>query len=88
MRHEETIDAELIRVEAGDCSGPRRSELGPVVLVVVEGSGSALAGDVWVPVKAGDRLTVDSGEPCALRSTGGTVIAVLLRPAAEAAQAA
>ena len=78
----QAIDAELIRVEPGQCSGPRRSARGPAVLVVVEGEGQALAGDVWLKVRPGDRLVVDEGEPCGLRSLteGGAVAAVLVRP--------
>ena len=69
------MGAELIRAESGRCSGPRRSARGPAVLVVVEGEGAALAGDVWLEVGPGDRVVVDEGEPCGLRSSGGAVAA-------------
>ena len=82
------MDAELIRVGGGRCSGPRRSGRGPAVLVVVEGEGKALAGDVWLEVGPGDRVVVDAGEPCALRSSGGPVAAVLVRPSSTSATAA
>ena len=79
------MDAELIRVDGGRCSGPRRSERCPSLLVVVEGDGAALAGDVWLEVGPGDRVVVEPGEPCALRSSGGAVSAVLVRPMEAAA---
>jgi hypothetical protein len=82
------IDAELIRVEAGGCSGPRRSGRGPALLVVVDGVGQALAGDAWIEVGPGDRVEVEEGEPCALRSTAGEVVGVLVRAGAESALAA
>lgn len=80
-------DAESIRVEPGSCSGPRR---GPAVLEIVEGSGSALSADVWIEVGPGDRVVVDAGEPCAVRSAagGGAVSARLVRPANGPAAAA
>ncbi|QDV34497.1 hypothetical protein [Tautonia plasticadhaerens] len=80
-------DAESIRVEPGSCSGPKP---GPAVLLIVEGFGSALSGDVWVEVGPGDRVVVDAGETCAVRSPtgGGAVSARLVHPTAHPAVAA
>lgn len=92
MRHEAMaagasgigFDAELIRAEAGGCSGPRRPIGASAALVVVEGSGAALAGDVWLEVGPGDRLEVDPGEPCAVRAgESGPIVAVLVGRAAS-----
>lgn len=79
------IDAELIRVSPGQCSGPRRSESESSVLVVLEGAGSALAGDVWIEVKPGDRVVVGPGEPAGLRAGPQPIVAVLLRASASSA---
>ena len=64
------IDAEIIRVEPrtrapgrGDRPAGRRPCWSSSV-----GTGKALLGDVWLEVGPGDRLAVDAGEPCALRS--------------------
>jgi mannose-6-phosphate isomerase-like protein (cupin superfamily) len=79
----------LIEVGPGGCSGPTPWEDGAAVLVVADGVGSVLAGDVWLEVGPGDRVTIEPGASFAVKAGPiGPVVAVLVGRNPTASRAA
>ncbi|WP_169975775.1 cupin domain-containing protein [Tautonia rosea] len=74
-------EVQLIQVEPGGCSGmnPNPWECGAAMIVVVDGVGRVLTGDVWLEVGPGDRIALEPGAPIAVRAgMTGPVVAVLV----------
>lgn len=83
--------AHLIQVEPGGCSETLASpcDRGEAVLVIVDGVGSVLTGDVWLEVGPGNRVTIEPGEPIAVKARAdGPVVAVLVGRNSTARRAA
>ena len=82
------VIATLVRVGEGESSGPLRSDRGQADLILLEGRGRVLIGDVWLEVEAGDRMTAGNGDVTALRAEGGPAVAVFLQESTASAPAA
>ena len=82
------VEADRIRVEAGAESGPIRASSGSAVVLVAEGAGFALDGDVWVEVGPGDRLVIDPDAEAALRAGSRAMTALVIRSLGAAPEAA
>ena len=83
------VIATLVQVGAGECSEPLRADRGRADLILLEGRGRVLIGDVWLEVNVGDRMTTGDGDVTALRADDdGPAVAVFLQESTSSAPAA